>query len=642
MLQPFHPRASRRTAALLLAAISTSALAQTNAAAPPSNAVPPPAPTARQSRSAEDAFLAGAYYLDKRNLLGAEQEFVKAVKLSPANSTYLQALALTREHRLSDLVQQAGKARILGQDHRADLLLAEARAIDPKNAIITQHFVPDAIPSLTTHIDDSPDPDRNNSLATLTGPIVLQPSPAPENFHIRADTQEAVRQVASAYGLRASFDDTAPHQQIRFDLDNAHYATAMPILLQMTHLFSVPLDAHSILLATDTPENRQRLERQVQETVSIPGLTPDQLGEVRTVVQNVFDLKQVTTQNGSSTIVLRAPASLIQPINLVLADLIDGGAQVMIDVKLYAVDTSRITNIGLTAPQQVGIYNVESSAQNLVQQNQTLVNQAIAQGLIPANASFATIALYLIASGLVQSALLSSTLGFFGGGLTLTGVTANNPLNFNLALNTSDTRALDDIQVRVGDKQTATFRVGSRYPITTSTLSSGLSSTTSNALAGVKINGVSASSLLSQYLGNNSQTIPMIQYEDLGVTFKAVPVVQKSGDIALHLDLKIEALTGGSNDNIPILASRQFASDITVADGTTALLASSVTKSEANAISGYPGIGELPGFQQSLSDTNANNTSSEILLLVTPHVVRRRSPVLATAPILVDLPTKPE
>ena len=96
----------------------------------------------------------------------------------------------------------------------------------------------------------------------------------------------------------------------------------------------------------------------------------------------------------------------------------------------------------------MGLYSVSGEAAKIVSQNQTLVNQAIAQGLVPAGASNVDIALALIGSGLVQSSLLSSTIGFFGGGLTQTGVTANIFPTLNLALNSSESRALDDIQIR--------------------------------------------------------------------------------------------------------------------------------------------------------------------------------------------------
>jgi type II secretory pathway component GspD/PulD (secretin) len=252
------------------------------------------------------------------------------------------------------------------------------------------------------------------------------------------------------------------------------------------------------------------------------------------------------------------------------------------------------------------------------------------------------IALALIGSGLVQSSLLSSTIGIFGGGLTQGGVTSDVFPTLNLALNSSDSRALDDIQVRVGDGQTADFRVGTRYPITTSTYTTG-AATSSASLAGVTVNGVSASSLLAQLTGgSNGVTIPQIQYEDLGLTLKATPTVQKSGTVRMHIELKIEALTGSGLNNIPVLASRQFSSDVTVNDGKTALFVSSLSKSESAAVSGLPGLGELPGFQSATADKVAETDSSDLVLLITPRVVRRRSNIIAGPRIALNLPQQPD
>ena len=124
----------------------------------------------------------------------------------------------------------------------------------------------------------------------------------------------------------------------------------------------------------------------------------------------------------------------------------------MVEVKLYEVNTTRMTDAGATIPNGFGVFNVQAAAATLVSQNQALVQQAIAQGLISATASNLEIAAALLASGLVQSSLLSSTVGVFGHGLTQTGITETGSMSLNLGLNTSDTRALDDVQIRVGDR----------------------------------------------------------------------------------------------------------------------------------------------------------------------------------------------
>ena len=576
------------------------------------------AQTDKQKSQAEDAYLAGARSLDRRDYPAAEKRFARALELLPGNGKYLTALALTHEHHLTDLVQQAGRERLEGNPARADALLAQAQALDPHSELIAQHQVPAALPA----------PPWLSQPPVFAGAIALIPAAGPHTFHLHTDLQEVLRSVASSYGLRVTLDASVPHKSLRFDLEDVPYAQAMPILLQMGHVFAVPLEPTSLLIAADTPENRLNFERQMEETVYMPGFTPEQLTDFGNLVRNVFDVHQAVVGVGSGTLVLRAPEATLTAINRTLDDLLDSGSEVLLDLKLYSVDKTHTRTTGLSVPQQIGAYNVASQAQSLVTANQTVVNQAIAQGLIPSTASVIQIAEYLIASGVATSTLLSNTLGIFGGGLTSTGVYATGGATLNFALNTSEARALDQIQLRVGDRQPGSFRVGSRYPITTATYTTGAAAT-SSSLAGITINGVSASSLLAQYAGGiSSATVPQIQYEDLGLTLKATPTITKLGAVHLKLDLKIEAIAGGAIDNIPILANRQIVSEITVQDGETAMVLSNLNRSESRAINGVPGLSELPGFQ-SATDQTAEADSSQLVLLLTPHIVRRRANTLA-------------
>jgi Flp pilus assembly secretin CpaC len=98
--------------------------------------------------------------------------------------------------------------------------------------------------------------------------------------------------------------------------------------------------------------------------------------------------------------------------------------------------------------------------------------------------------------------------------------------------------------------------------------------------------------------------------------------------------MKIEALSGSTNDGNPVLESRQFKSVITVAEGESALLVSNVTKSEVAAMSGIPGLSDLPGFEVPNAQ-NGEKDTVQLVVVVTPHVVRRRSNLLAGPQIMV-------
>jgi type II secretory pathway component GspD/PulD (secretin) len=633
------------------------------------------APNKRHLREAEDAYLAGAKKLQRDDPIGAERDFTHAQKLDPGNRDYAIAIALARQHQLTELVQQAGKARLDGNRQKAEKLLAQARAIDPDNPIVIEHSGPDLAKTASVieapnaalrPIDSdqaaaksgdkldgaltSPLTDRARMLSAgdvnepwhiqvpaLEGAIRLAPSDAVKSFHLHGSSPDLLRDVASAYGIRAVVDDSVERQTVDFDLENVNYRKAMEVLMEMTHVIAVPVDETSVLFARNLPSNRLLMERLVEETIYLPGSTQEQINDMANVARNIFEVRQAIPQAASGSIVVRAPQEVLETMNRVIEDLIDAPGEVLVEVRMYEVDTTHTVNAGANIPTAAGIYNVNQAATDLVNANQTLVQQAIAQGLVSSTDSALTIAAELIASGLVQSSLLSSTIGAVGGGTTMTGITETGNIAFNWGLNSSDTRTLDDVQMRVVDRQEAVFREGTRYPIVSSTYSSGLS-TASSALSNKTINGVSVASLLSQYTGGSSVSIPQVTYEDLGITLKATPAILKLGRINLKLDLKIESLSGSTSDGNPILDSRQMASDITIGEGESALMVSSVSKTESAAMSGIPGLSELPGFQMPVTQDVEKNTS-QLVMVVTPHVVRRRSDLLASPRIALRVQT---
>jgi general secretion pathway protein D len=569
---------------------------------------------AKENAKAEQAYIEGAKLLERNDRDAAERQFEIAASLAPDNRDYALAATSVREGRVVELVHQAGKARIEGHVIQAEALLAQARKIDPDNPLLAQH--PDPSEPLKSSkvgswIIDGP---------RLSGPVELKPAPGLKSFHVHAALPEAIRQLAAAYGLKATLDSSVPQPQVKFDLEDVTYAQAIHVLSQMGTVFAVPLSPDSILVAVDNQENRNKYQHLVQETIYAAGMTNEQLAELNNMIRSVFEVKQVTVQNSFGTLVVRAPAETIDALNLTLSDLLEGNAEVMIDLKLYSVDKTSTHNIGITLPSQAGAFSLAGEAQSLIAANQTLINQAIAQGLVPAGTSDIEIVLALIKAGLITSPLLTGLLATVGGGISTAGLYSTTTSSLNFALNSSDTRALDEIQLRVGDRQSATFRAGSKYPITQSTYSTTSAASTSS-LAGATVNGVSVASLLNSA---TTATTPQIQYEDLGLTLKTTPTIQKSGLVSLHLDLKIESLAGGTNDNIPILTNSSLTSDITVADGTTAFLVSNMTKSQSAAVTGVPGLSDLPGFQ-STPDLLRTTDVGELLMVITPHLVRKRS-----------------
>ncbi len=651
-----------RAVALALALSSSATLARAQAASPsPENApatapagvdtaapaplpryidaTPDVAPKAR--KEAEDAYLRGARALDHKDLEAAERDFQHANQLNPKNRDYAIALAVTREHRLTDLVQRAARAQKLGHTDEADKLLLDAKAIDPDNPVVRQHFNPDG--TLAPYSAPTEDPFRAARAAdanSLAGAIQLTPDAGKKSFHLRGGPQEILNAVCTAFGLRAQFDNSVSFgQTIRFDLDNASFDEASRTAEALTGTFFVPMEPKVAFFAKDTQENRAQFVPLVEETLFMPGTTQEAMAEYANVARNVFSLRSVSAVNPSGGLVLRGDAATIERVNATFSDLLDAGSDVLLDVRLYEVDTSRTRTIGAALPSSVGVFPIAAEAQSLINANQSLISAAIASNQITLTGNPATDAItelgLLLASGVVSSSQFSNLLGVFGhyNGLPLGGVFLGSSTTVSLLLNSSDIRILDDVQLRAEHGQEASFRAGTRYPIETGIYSSNLNNSLTAAAAGLSINGTSVNSLLSQYLGSTSVNVPQIQYEDLGLTLKAKPRVLRSADVALNLDLKIEALGSGTINTLPVLNDRQLTSDVTLRAGQTVLLASLVDRNELRSINGLPFLSELPGFQGTEKSTQTQST--ELVITITPHIVRNRRMEVASRRLLM-------
>lgn len=581
----------------------------------------PPAvqkPASEHEKSeASKAFLEGAKALVKNDLHEAEKQFERATKLDPANNDYRAALNIAREHELTQLVQDASKARLLGHDDTARSLLAQAYLIDPKNLIVQQH-IDDLARDASPH-----DAVLLPSTEEAAAPVVLTPKEGRQSFHIRSAASEVLRQVMTAYGITPTLDLSVKNQIIRYDADDVNFAQAATMIKLITNTFFVPLDEKRVLVAVDNKENRAKFQREVLETVYLPGLTTTEMSDMGNIARNVFEAQQATIRTDAHTLTIRAPQERIDALNHTLVDLLEGRSQVLLELRLYQIARTRMTNIGAQLPQQTTIFNVPTEVNQIIQNNQSEVQQIISSGLANAGDDVAIVAI-LVATGALSGTVFNQPFALFGGGITQSGLTLNQGATVNLALNSSDTRILDQVQLRLQDLEEGTIRSGSRYPIITSTYS-GLTGT-SLGIPGVSQAGISSA---LQGLGINSaalqsnlnQTIPQVQYEDLGLTLKATPHVQTNKDVALKIDFKIESLSGQSANGNPILNSQQYTATITLPQGESALVMSNLTRQQSSAVSGVPGLSELPGFQ-STTNKNGDLDVSELIILITPHIVR--------------------
>jgi general secretion pathway protein D len=570
-------------------------------------------------RRAASLFLEASKQFQKEDFEQAMHSYQRAAQLDPSNPNYQLAAQLARSHLVTALIQQAAKDRIRGGAAAERAALEQALELDPKNIQVTEHLHEMGEDAARSGDDAIVNPGSGGRTSTDLGPdIALEPTPSVHSFHLRVDQRQVVQQVFKAYGLEATVDESVRLAPVHFDLDDVTFAEATRALALVTNTFYVPLDPHRALVARDTPENRRQLVREDFETVYLPGLTPTELTDVTNIAKNVFDVQQVATDSMAGTILLRAPAKTLNAFNETIRQVMDGHSQVMLEVRMIQVAHQGQRRTGVQPSQSITAFNVYAEEQSILNANQSLVQQIISSGLAAPGDTLAILGI-LLASGQVSAPNLTNGVALFGGGLTQSAL-APGTASFNLNLNSSDSRELDALQLHLGDGEAGTVRSGTRYPIQTSSFS-GLGSSLPSipGLTGVG-NSSSLAGLLSS-LSSSVPNIPQVEYQDLGLTLKATPKVIRNNDVALTIDLKLTALNGTSINGNPILTNQAYSGIVTLKQGEGVVVVSDIDKQQMSAISGLPGVSEIPGLNDVTSNNNQQSYAT-LLIIMTPHVIR--------------------
>ncbi len=584
-----------------------------------------PVPSAKQSAEARVFFRKGTEALRDKNSAKAIELFGKAHKLDPDNAPYLAAYDIAQQQLIKKMLLEASSDQKAGKTDHAVSKLQEALKIDPDNPYVAEHLQSFHTQQVPAVVETAPMPSFSGGI------IELNPTPNRATFHLHADEQKIIQHVFQAYGVTAIFDDSVPTKDIRLDLSNVPFDVASDAVQLSTDTFLVPLDPQRVLVAKNTKENRLKFERLLLETIYLPGLTPKEMADPANLVKTLFDVKQVSVRPNNGTLSIRAPEDTLQAINATISRLFIEKPEVMLDVRVYQINDSRLETLGVTFPQQFTVFNVESQLSSIISSNQATITQLISSGLVNPG-DLAAIAALLVGLGLANGSVLNQPFALFGNGLTLSGLQFGTT-TANATLSIANTRELDHIQLRAEDSQEETFKLGSRYPVITQSYSAGTQTPT--AFTGVA--SLLSGSTGTQLSANNPlATAPTVQYEDLGLTVKAKATILHDNNVEMNLQIKIAALAGSTVNGIPAINNRSFTTSIQVHDGGSALVTSTVSQSESKSLTGIPGLSELPGFGWTASPTT-QVTVGDIMIVITPHVVsethnRVQSPIYVLSP----------
>lgn len=198
--------------------------------------------------------------------------------------------------------------------------------------------------------------------------------------------------------------------------------------------------------------------------------------------------------------------------------------------------------------------------------------------------------------GSISYGLASDAKLFVEGAPGLGYVTTNPGAVASLKTNITDVNTLANPRLRVRNREKAKVMIGEKVPVfsTTSGLNTGVASSAS--------------------------------YLDVGIKLDVEPTVMLDGDVLLKIGLEVSSLgpkaDNGQGTTAFQIGSRQAASTLRLQDGETQILAGLIRQNDSKKIGGLPGLSQLPGLGRLFGLHEDETEKTELVLLITPHVIR--------------------
>ncbi len=118
--------------------------------------------------------------------------------------------------------------------------------------------------------------------------------------------------------------------------------------------------------------------------------------------------------------------------------------------------------------------------------------------------------------------------------------------------------------------------------------------------------------------------VSTIQYQPTGVILHVTPRINDGGLVTLDVSQEVSEVstTTSSTLNSPTISERKISTIVAVPDGQTVALGGLIQSDEEKANSGVPGLDRIPVLGVLFSNRDTTLTRTELLVLITPHVVQ--------------------
>jgi len=543
------------------------------------------------AESAKSLYHKGQLAEARQDYLAAYDAYKAAYDEKPTDLRYRSAFERLRFEAAVIHVKHGQQLRQNGDLAKALQEFQAAAQIDPSSFIAQQEIVRTQaqIAGAAGGQSSTQEPKRDDILRQrieqAQGPVQLAPiNDLSINMHISGDSKTIYQTIGKLAGINVLFDpDYVARQLPALELNGVTLQEALSVVSIQSGTFWRPVTPNTIFVAPNTQTKRKDLDQSVVKTFYLTNAASQtEFQDIANTLRTILDITRVQPIAAENAIVVRSSPDKVALAEKIVADLDKSRAEVVVDVAILQVSKERIRNLGFTP---------------------SLANGPIGIQIIPPGATTTT-----NPNGGTTTGQPTTTTN---NGLTLNTFKNLNATDFavtipqaqlNALLNDSDTKLLQNPEIRASDGQKASLKIGSRIPIATGSFQPG-------------IGGVGINPLV------NTQ----FQYLDVGVNIDVQPTVHLNGDVTLKVTMDISSQTNtvsiGGIDQ-PVISQRKIDHQIRLREGEVNMLGGIFEDQDQKSYTGIPGLGQIPGLRYLFGSEKIDHTKNEVVFVMVPHLVR--------------------
>ena len=549
------------------------------------------------AESAKSLYAKGRTAEARQNYEQAYDFFKQAYDQKPQDVSYRSAYERLRFLAGASHVHRGQLLREAGRLEEALAEFQKAAEIDPASAIAKQEI---QVTKQMMQAAQAPGPSATvrepsvleRRLQQASGPVELGAIPnVPINLKITEDSKVIYETIGKLAGINVLFDPDYTSRRIKAELNSVSLEEALEIVALESKTFWRPVTPNTIFVAADNPAKRKDLEQSVIKTFYLSNLSqPTELQDVVNALRQILEISRIQPLPSEGAIVVRGTPDQVALAQKLVSDLDKSKPEVVVDVAVMQISRDKKRTLGVSPPTSMTVQlqpNVNTTTATTTTNGTTTTN--------PTNTG--------------------STSG--NGSINLNSLANLNATDFQVTItpatitalfSDSNTKLIQNPQIRAVDGQKASLKIGDRVPVATGSFQPG-------------IGGVGINPLV------NTQ----FQYLDVGVNVDVTPRVHANGDVTLKVAMDISSVTGNSNIggiSQPIIGQRKIEHEVRLREGEANLMGGMLEELESKSLTGIPGLAQIPLLKYLFGQTATEHSETETVFVLIPHIVRRQ--VLST------------